>query len=91
MDIIWDEEKNNWLKLERGISFEYIADRVLENDYLDIVENPSRDNQLNFVMAINDYTWVVPFIIDEQDRIIFKTAFPSRKFHKRYGGKHEDR
>lgn len=32
------------------------------------------------------YTWLVPFIVDEYERIVLKTAFPSRKYHKNYGG-----
>jgi hypothetical protein len=40
-------------------------------------------------MSINDYIWLIPFITDEDDNIILKTAFPSRKFNKKYGGKNE--
>ena len=30
----------------------------------------------------------IPFtIIDEEDNIVIKTAYPSRKFHKKYRGK----
>ena len=42
-------------------------------------------------MEINDYTWVIPFLIDDEDRIVLKTAFPSRKFHAKYGGQDEDK
>jgi len=37
-------------------------------------------------MSIRDYTWVVPFVIREDDCIVLKTAFRSRKYHKIYGG-----
>lgn len=90
MDIVWDTEKNNWLTLNRSISFEEIADKILNNDYIEIIENPTRDNQQYFIMTIRDYTWVVPFAIDEEERIILKTAFKSRKFHKKYGGNNEN-
>lgn len=89
MDIIWDKEKSNWLQVNRGISFEEISGKILNGDYIDILENPTRDNQMYFIMKINDYTWVVPFLIDDQERIVPKTAFPSRKFHNRYGGRDE--
>lgn len=88
MDIMWDTEKNNWLTLNRSISFEEIADKILDNDYIQILENPTRDNQQYFIMNIKDYTWVVPFLIDDEERIILKTAFKSRKFDKKYGGNH---
>lgn len=87
MDIIWDEEKNLWLQLNRDSSFEIIADKILNKQYIEILENPTREDQLYFVMEINDYTWVVPFLINEKDEIVLKTAFPSRKYHKKYRGK----
>ena len=89
MGVIWDKEKNNWLQVNRRISFEEISGKILSGNYIDIFENPTRDNQMYFIMKINDYTWVVPFLIDEEERIVLKTAFPSRKFHNRYGGKDE--
>ena len=89
MDITWDKKKNSWLQVNRRISFEEISGKLLNGNYIDILENPTRDNQMYFIMKINDYTWVVPFLIDDQERIVLKTAFPSRKFHNRYGGKDE--
>jgi uncharacterized DUF497 family protein len=85
MDIIWDEEKNEWLKSHRSVSFEQIAGMLLEGNYLDILENPTYPDQLYFVMSIQSYTWLVPFTIDQDERIVLKTAFPSRKYHKKYG------
>lgn len=87
MDLVWDEDKNEVLKRERGISFEEIAGMILDRRYLDITENPTRPNQHYFILTIRDYTWVVPFLIDETETIVLKTAFPSQKYHRRYGGK----
>ncbi|MCF8128170.1 MAG: toxin [Deltaproteobacteria bacterium] len=89
MDIIWDKEKNSWLQVNRRISFEEISGKLLNGNYIDILENPTRGNQMYFIMKIYDYTWVVPFLIDEKERIVLKTAFPSQKFHNRYGGRDE--
>lgn len=89
MNIIWDKNKNEWLILNRGISFEEISDKILCDDYIEILENPMRENQQYFILNINKYTWVVPFIINNNEQIVLKTAFPSRKFHRRYGGKNE--
>jgi len=89
MNIIWDQNKNEWLILNRGISFEEISDNILNNDYLEILENPTRENQQYFIMNINNYIWVVPFLINQLDQIVLKTAFPSRKFHKKYGENNE--
>ena len=40
-------------------------------------------------MLINNYIWIVPFLINSEDNLVLKTAFPSRKFMKKYGGKNE--
>jgi uncharacterized DUF497 family protein len=87
MQIIWNEEKNHKLMTERGISFEVFADLILNKKYIDILENPSRTNQMIFICSYNNYTYVVPFIIDKNKNLVLKTVFPSRKFHKLYGGK----
>ena len=84
MDIIWDNEKNDWLILNRGISFEEISDKILNDHNLIILENPTRKNQQYFLVEIDNYTWIVPFLITEDNTIVLKTAFPSRKFHKKY-------
>ena len=89
MNIIWDNQKNEWLILNRDISFEEISEKILNHEYVDIVENPARENQLYFIMEIEQYIWVIPFLIDEEENIILKTAFPSRKYQKKYGGKYE--
>lgn len=85
--IIWDEDKNIRLKLERNVSFEQISRIILEKDFIDILDHPQRHDQQIFVLEINDYIYVVPFIMDENENIIFKTAFPSRNLHKKYRGK----
>jgi uncharacterized DUF497 family protein len=87
MAIIWDNDKNDWLKLNRNISFEEISERILNQEYEGIVENPNRKQQQYFVININNYIWLIPFLLDENDNIILKTAFPSRKFNKKYGDK----
>ena len=84
MVIIWDDEKNQKLKAERDVSFEQISDLILRKAYLDILENPSRENQMLFVVRLNNYIYSVPFVIDKKSNIVLKTAFPSRKLNKKY-------
>ena len=62
-----------------------ISEIILREEYLDVLENPNRKEQLIFIIRFNEYIYAVPFIIDEDENIILKTAYPSRKFHKRYG------
>jgi uncharacterized DUF497 family protein len=82
--IIWDEDKNIKLKLERNISFELISEIILEKKYLDILEHPYRENQLIFIIELNNYIYSVPFTIDSESNIILKTVYPSRKLQKKY-------
>ena len=84
--IVWDEAKNVKLKIERNISFEEICEVLLKEEYLDILENPTRPNQNIFVVEISNYIYAVPFVIDKGSTIILKTAYPSRKLFKRYRG-----
>lgn len=87
MDIVWDDDKNDYLKRERGVSFEEIAGLILDRRYLEIVENPTRPGQQYFILTIREYTWVVPFVVDDAQSLVLKTAFPSRKYHRLYGGR----
>ena len=87
--IQWNAEKDRWLKKTRGISFQEIADHILSGDYIDILENPSRPEQSVFVLKIKDYIWAVPFMVEEDKSIFLKTAYPSRRLFRRYGGYYE--
>ena len=87
MDILWDETKDKKLKESRGVSFEDVAQIILDKEYLDILENPAHPEQRIFVVSYKAYTYVVPFVIDADGNIILRTRFPSRKFHKLYGEK----
>ena len=89
MQILWDSEKNNKLIAQRGLSFDIFASLILEKKYLDILKNPSREEQKIFIVPFQKYTYVVPFLIDDEQNIILKTIFPSRKYHKIYGEKNE--
>jgi uncharacterized DUF497 family protein len=60
--IIWDEAKEQKLRLERNISFDQIAELILKKEYLAILEHPSRRNQQIFVLLLNGYVHAVPFL-----------------------------
>lgn len=90
MDILWDEAKNKKLKGSRSVSFEEVAQIILEKKYLAVLENPVHRNQRIFIVSYKGYTYVVPFVIDADKNIVLKTVFPSRKFHKLYGEKSDE-
>ena len=87
MNIIWNERKNKKLIAERGFSFELVSELILEKEYVAVLENDAREGQYIFLVPIHEYIHVVPFVIDEDDNIILKTIYPSRKFHNLYGVK----
>jgi len=86
----WDNNKNEWLTNERGISFERIIHIIENNGLLDAIEHPNSEkypNQKMFIVNIDEYAYLVPFVETQED-IFLKTAIPSRKATKKYiGGK----
>ena len=87
-DYKWNEEKNKQLKKERKITFEEIINYISNEKILDIVNNSSSnfDNQKCYIIDINNYVWVVPFVENGKERFL-KTAFQSRKHQKIYFNK----
>ena len=84
----WNYEKNEILKRERGISFEEIAFLIESGQIIGIEENPGRSNQKLYILEIDNYAVVVPFVENESE-IFLNTAFPSRKYEKKYGLKED--
>ena len=85
MNIIWDEDKNAKLKKERGVSFEEVETLILQKKYVAIVKHPKRLHQWIFLIPIHGYIHAVPFVIDDEQNIVLKTVFSSRKFNRPYG------
>lgn len=83
----WDEEKNELLKHERGISFEEIVFHINNGDLLARLDHPSHkySHQQIFVVGINNYVYMVPFVEDEH-KYFLKTIIPSRRLTRDYLG-----
>ncbi len=81
----WNLEKNEKLIKERGISFEEVLIAITENHLLDIIKHSGNKypNQKIFIVQINNYAYLVPFVEDEE-KIFLKTIIPSRKATKDY-------
>lgn len=82
----WDEEKNELLKEERQISFEDVVFYIEQGFLLDVLEHPNQEKykgQRIFVVQIDDYAYLIPFVEDERE-IFLKTIIPSRKATKKY-------
>lgn len=82
----WDEDKNEWLKEERGVSFEEIVMALDEGKKLDSYKHPNQSKypgQEILVIEIDNYAYLVPFVEDEE-KVFFKTIFQSRQATKKY-------
>lgn len=82
----WNEEKNQKLKEERGVSFEEILTAIDEDGLLDVIEHPNRKRyrgQKIMVVRLGEYIYLVPFVKDP-DKIFLKTIIPSRRATKKY-------
>lgn len=91
--IRWDEDKNEWLRQTRGVSFEQVATLVAYSRVLAVMENPIGEkypHQKIAVVEIEGYAYLVPYE-HIGDEIVLKTIIPSRKATRDYlGGVHEE-
>jgi hypothetical protein len=84
----WSPDKNDWLKIVRGVTFEEVVFHIHAGGLLDVLEHPNESRypgQKIFVIDIEGYAYLVPFI-ETDTSIFFKTIIPSRKMTKRYLG-----
>lgn len=82
----WDNEKNELLKKNRGVSFEQIVILMEREDVLETIEHPNQDKypgQKIAAVRIEDYVYLVPYV-QKSDEIFFKTIIPSRKATNKY-------
>jgi uncharacterized DUF497 family protein len=88
----WDSDKNEKLKEDRGISFEEIVFHIESGDILDILKHPNQKRyggQRIFVMNVDGYAYLVPFL-ETEDEVVLKTIIPSRKATRRYIGEEKE-
>ena len=81
----WNDEKNIRLKKERGVSFEDVVISILEGRLLATIKhiNPKYAHQKIFIVDINNYAYLVPFVEDEE-KIFLKTIIPNRQATVKY-------
>ena len=84
----WNDEKNEWLRKERGVTFEEVVYHITHEGLLDTMQHPNQKaykGQRIFVVNIEQYACLVPFVEDDET-IFLKTIIPSRKMTKTYLG-----
>jgi uncharacterized DUF497 family protein len=86
MRINWNAEKNQLLMSERGVSFEDVLFALQSDGLLDDGPHPDREkypNQRLFVVRIDGYAWLVPYI-EGDGELFLKTIIPSRKATRKF-------
>jgi uncharacterized DUF497 family protein len=91
----WDLRKNEELRAQRKISFEDIVFSISREGLMDVLEHPDQQRypgQRIFIVNVDDYAYIVPFVEDEKT-VFLKTIIPSRKMTNKYLGvkRHENK
>ncbi len=87
-DFVWNDEKNDFLKSIRGVSFEDVVFHIQNGDVLNVIKHPHADRypkQNIIVLNIDGYVYLVPYVKEQGTRFL-KTIIPSRKATKEYLG-----
>ena len=83
----WNTEKNNRLLEDRGVSFEQVVAAIEQGNLIDVVEHPNQSRypgQSIYVVRIDAYVYLVPFVVTDQGDRFLKTIIPSRKATRNY-------
>ena len=82
----WNHGKNGELKAERGISFEEIVLAIEADGLCDVVRHPNNGkypNQHVFIVALDGYVYMVPFV---EEGLPYQT-FIASVLHKYVAGR----
>lgn len=85
--IRFNEDKNQLLKATRGIGFDEVIKHLKNGDLLaeKIHPHKTRSHQRLYIVKIDGYAYVVPFVVNvNKEEIFLKTAYPSRIYTKLY-------
>lgn len=83
-------DKNQLLIKERGVSFEDVVVALDNGKLLDTIEHHNvakYPNQKIYIVNINEYVYLVPFVRKDKKTVFLKTIIPSRKLTKKHLGK----
>ncbi len=86
-DYEFSADKNQLLIKGRHISFEDVVVALNNGNLLDVIDHPNRvkyPNQKIYVVDIDGYVYLVPYVTKNEQTVFLKTIFPSRKLTKKY-------
>ena len=83
----WSKDKGQQLFEQRGVSFESVVSAIEQGGLVNVLEHPNQDRypgQLVYVVEIDDYLHLVPFVTQPDGTRFLKTIIPSRKATRDY-------
>lgn len=83
----WSTDKNRQLTEQRAISFESVVSAMERGGLVDVLEHPNQDRypgQSIYVVQIDGYLYLVPFVTQTDGTRFLKTIIPSRKAMRDY-------
>ncbi len=91
MDFVFNQEKNEKLFKQRGVTFEQVIDAILNDKVLHDIPHPNREKyplQRLMIIELNGYAYAVPYLKNDQE-VVLKTIYPNRKYKKLLEKKNE--
>lgn len=82
MEFAFDPEKNDLLRMKRGVTFPMIIEAISEKGILLNFSHPNQERyprQKVLVVELDGYAYCVPYVVDG-DTWFLKTIYPSRNF-----------
>ena len=83
----WNLEKNQQLAGQRGISFERVISAIERGGLVDVLEHPDQGRypgRMIYVVDIERYLYLVPFVTAADGTRFLKTIITSRKATRDY-------
>ena len=83
----WSTEKNQQLVEQRGISFERVVTAIEQGGLVNVLEHPNQERypgQSIYVVDIEAYISLVPFVSEADGSRFLQTIIPSRKATRDY-------
>lgn len=89
--LVWNPEKNEILKKERGLSFEDVETTLEAGDHIRDIAHPDKKrypNQRMLIVEIDGYVCAVPYVRNGNIRFL-KTIYRSRKLKRLFSNRDE--
>lgn len=83
----WNPEKSRQLAEQRGVSFDRAVAEIERGGLVDVLEHPNQERypgQMIYVVEVDRYLHLVPFVVGEDGTRFLKTVIPSRRAMRDY-------